>query len=252
MQHYETVELWFDTRPQAQSELVWLLDYFRSYPEIIGTLKLRLLDRHLIEIHPGKLDARSTPFIAVTAEEFAIGSAAWQGYRAATPKPCLDLLGKNLSALPLLRSAFVDLLDELPSASTGLAATEMRMLALVGRGCSRTNALFHLGSLRQTRVFNEFEYGYLLEGLAHVPTPAVAGLDDHLRTIPQESFGCRLDAYYRSNLSITDFGRAILAHEEDFSRHNPIDRRCGGTHLTSDNLWRYDRVLIRRRGSDAT
>ena len=32
-QHYETVELWFDMQPNAQLKLIWLLDYFRSYPE---------------------------------------------------------------------------------------------------------------------------------------------------------------------------------------------------------------------------
>ncbi len=32
-QQYETVELWFDTRPNAQLQLIWLLDYFRSYPK---------------------------------------------------------------------------------------------------------------------------------------------------------------------------------------------------------------------------
>jgi hypothetical protein len=243
-QCYETVELWFDTRPQAQLELIWLLDYFRSYPETLARLKLRLLDRDLIEIHPGKLDKWSPSLVDVTDKELAIGSAAWQAYLATTPEACLALLRKNLSALPLLRPVLFDLLEELPSAATGLGATEMRMLELVGRGYSRTIWLFHHDSLRQTRVFNEFEYGYLLEGLAHGPTPAVAGLDDHLRTIAQESFDGRLEAYRRSRLSLTDFGKAVLAHEEDFSRHNPIDRWWGGTHLTNDNLWRYDPALI--------
>ena len=43
-QQYETVELWFDVQPNAQLQLIWLLDYFRSYPETIGRLKLRLVD----------------------------------------------------------------------------------------------------------------------------------------------------------------------------------------------------------------
>jgi hypothetical protein len=243
-QRYETVELWFDTQPQAQLKLIWLLDYFRSYPETLARLKLRLLERDLIEIHPGKLSKWSPPLVDVTDKELAVASATWQAYLATTPEACFDLPSKNLSVLPLLKPVLLDLLEELPSASTGLGATEMRMLELVGRGYSRTNALFHRGSLRQTRVFNESEYGYLLEGLAHSPNPAVAGLDDHLRTIPQESFDGRLDAYHRSELSLTDLGRAILAHNEDFSRHNPIDRWWGGTHLTNDNLWRYDPVLI--------
>jgi hypothetical protein len=242
-ERYETVELWFDTTPQAQLKLIWLLEYFRSCPEAAARLKLRLLDRDLIAIHLGKLDKWSPPLVDVTDNELAIASAAWLAYRATTPETYFDLLRQNLSALPLLKPVLFDLLEELPSASTGLGATEMRMLELVGRGYSRTNALFHIGSLRQTRVFNEFEYGYLLEGLAFGPTPAVAGLDDHLRTLPQESFDGRLDAYHRSRLSLTDFGKAVLAQREDFSRHNPVDRWWGGTHLTNDNMWRYDPVL---------
>jgi hypothetical protein len=39
---YESVELWFDPQPHAQLQLCWLLDYFRSYPETIARLKLRL------------------------------------------------------------------------------------------------------------------------------------------------------------------------------------------------------------------
>jgi hypothetical protein len=97
---------------------------------------------------------------------------------------------------------------------------------------------------RRTRIFNEWEHGYLLEGLAHGPAPAVSGLDDALRTIDRESYEGRLDAYHRSRLSLTEFGKAVVARQEDFSRHNPIDRWWGGTRLTNDNLWRWDPVLI--------
>src|SRR6267378_2882539 len=49
-QHYETVELWFDVQPNAQLRLVWLLDYFRSYPETIARLKFCLVDLAMIEL----------------------------------------------------------------------------------------------------------------------------------------------------------------------------------------------------------
>ncbi len=113
----------------------------------------------------------------------------WQAYRAPTPEACFDLLGKDLSALPLLKPALLDLLEELPSSATGLGATEMRMLELIARGYSLTNALFHLRGLRQRRVFSDLEIGYLLDGLAHGPRPAVAGLDEELRTLDHENFG---------------------------------------------------------------
>src|ERR1700687_4623722 len=128
------------------------------------------------------------PAVDVSEKELETASAAWQAYRAPTPEACFDLLGKDLSALPLLKPVLIDLLEELPSSSTGLGATEMRMLELIARGYSLTNALFHLRSLRRTDIFNEFEHGYLLDGLALGPRPAVAGLDEELRTLKKSNY----------------------------------------------------------------
>lgn len=241
-QHYEKVELWFDVRPKAQLKLIWLLDYFHSFPEIVGRLKLRLVDLEMRSLEePGRW---SPPAVNVTKAELEVASAAWQAWRSPTPAACFDLLSKDLSALPLLRPVLIDLLEELPSGSTGLGASEMRMLELIARGYSLTNALFHLFQLRQTRIFGEWEYGYLLDGLAFGPRPAVAGLDEELRMLDRQNLRDRHAAYLRSRLSITEFGKAVLAHKEDFSRHNPIDRWWGGTHLTNERLWRWDPVLL--------
>jgi hypothetical protein len=70
-------------------------------------------------------------------------------------------------------------------------------------------------------------------------------LSGALRTISRENLRDRQTAYHRSELSLTEFGRSILAHKEDFSRHNPIDRWWGGTRLTNDRLWRWNPVLTK-------
>jgi len=243
-QPYETVELWFDPRPNDQLQLVWLLDYLRFHPEIVPRLRLRLVDYDLISASAEELVRWRMPAIDVTRDELETASMTWQAYRAATPEACFDLLGRDLSALPLLRPALSDLLGELPSSATGLGATEMRLLELIARGYERTNALFHLRGLRQRRVFSDREIGSLLEGLAHGPTPAIAGLDEELRTIGKENDRDRDTAYKRSRLSLTEFGWAIVAHKEDFSRYNPIDRWWGGTRLTNDCLWRLNAALV--------
>jgi hypothetical protein len=244
-QQYETVELWFDTRPYAQLQLAWLLDHFSSYPGTVASLKLRLLDLDLVGLHPGQFEKLRQPITNVTEHELETASALWQAYWQPTPEACLDLLKADLSTLPLLKPALRDLLEELPSASTGLGATEMRMLELIGRGYANINPLFHFPDLRQTRVFNEWELGYLLDGLAFGPSPAIAGWDEGLRTIRRDNLRDRHKASLRSRLSLTKFGEAVVAHEVDFSRHNPIDRWWGGTHLTNDRLWRYDPVLTK-------
>jgi hypothetical protein len=239
----ETVELWFDTHPNAQLLLIWLLDYFRSHPETIARLKLRLVHAEMIRLE--RLGKWHPQAVDVTSDLLETASAAWQAYCEPTPEACFDLLRRDLSALPLLRPALVDLLAELPSATTGLGATEMAMLEMIARGHERTNDLFHLRYLRGTRIFGEWEHGYLLDALAHGPMPAVAGLDDELRTLDQENLRDRLPAYHRSRLSLTEFGKAIVAHQEDFSRHNPIDRWWGGTRLTNDRLWRWGPTLTK-------
>jgi hypothetical protein len=242
-QHCETVELWFDPGPNDQLQLVWLLDYFSSRPDIVARLRLRLVDFNLIGAPHEELGRWKGRAVDVTRDELEAARATWQAYRGTTPQACFDLLRRDLSALPLLRPALFDLLEELPSSVTGLGATEMRLLELIASGYERTNALFYLRGLRRRRVFGDFEIGSLLEGLAHGPRPAVAGLDDELLTIDTNNYRLRDEAYKRSRLSLTESGKAIVAHKEDFSRHNPIDRWWGGTRLTNERLWRWDPVL---------
>lgn len=244
-QQYETVELWFDMRPEAQLKLVWLLDYFSSYPEAVARLKLRVVEHEMIGFHPNALAKWRPPLVNVIEKDLATAGAAWQAYRSPTPEACLDLLRQDLSVLPLLKPVLRDLLEELPSVSTGLGATEMRMLEMIASGYANVNPLFYFSDVRQTRVFNERELGYLLDGLAFGPCPAIAGLDEELRTIGRDNLAARHKPMLRSRLSLTEFGKAIVAHKEDFSRHNPIDRWWGGTHLTNDCLWRWNPTLIK-------
>jgi hypothetical protein len=107
----------------------------------VAKLRLRLVDFTLVAT-PRELERWKVPALDVTAHELETASAVWQAYRTTTPEACFDLLGRDLSALPLLRPALLDLIEELPSGATGLGATEMRLLELIARGYSRTNALF--------------------------------------------------------------------------------------------------------------
>ncbi len=241
----ETVELWMETEPNDQLVLIWLLDYLRSHAKAaVAKMVLCLVDRNHGDDTPKELARWKFPLVDITNDHLEIASFAWKAYRESTPQAWFNLTSHDLSILPQLRRCVVELLEELPGRATGLGATEMRLLELIAAGYSLTNALFYLRSLRQRRVFDSWEIGFLLEGLAHGPAPAVAGLDDELRTLSRENYRDRHAAYKRSRLSLTEFGRAIVAHKEDFSHHNPIDRWWGGTRLTNDCLWRWDPVLV--------
>ena len=89
-----------------------------------------------------------------------------------------------------------------------------------------------------------WEAGALLDGLALAPSPAVSGLAEWPFTLEMHNEAARYARYKESRLSLTALGNDILAGKEDFSRHNPIHRWWGGTHLINDRLWRWDPVLL--------
>jgi hypothetical protein len=119
------------------------------------------------------------------------------------------------------------------------------MLELISAGYLHPFDIFpHYKERFQRRVFGYWEAGALLEGLALAPAPAVSGLAEWPFSLEMHDDEARLRRYNTSRLSLTSLGKAILNGTEDFSRHNPIDRWWGGTHLTNERLWRWDPVLL--------
>jgi len=245
-EHFDAVELWVDSEPNAQLQLIWLLDYLRQYPDVVARLALVQTS-----IRIGSLAAEewgSQRSVPVHTDHLEIASAAWAAWRASTPAAWFDLLAQDLSALPQLRNTVTALLEELPMRATGLGATEMRMLELLAAGHVHPFDLFPgYEKPNERRTYSYWEVGELLDGLARCPAPAVSGLtevpfDDALHDDKD-----RHDRYRQSTLLITELGKAILAQSDDFSRHNPVHRWWGGTELTNDRSWRWDaenRVLI--------
>jgi hypothetical protein len=243
-QRCETVELWMGTDPNAQLVLIWLLDYLGPRAKDLR-LALRHVDALLGETVPARLADMQFAGVAINDHHLEIASLAWQAFRAPTPHAWFDLLTKDLSILPQLRRCVLDMLEELPGRASGLGASELRILELISAGYVHPFDVFpHHRERFQRCVFGYWEAGALLEGLVLAPAPAVSGLAEWPFTLEMHNERKRHARYKESRLSLTTLGKAILAGNEDFSRHNPIDRWWGGTHLTNDRLWRWDPVLL--------
>ena len=138
-----------------------------------------------------------------------------------------------------------------PECTIGLGATEMRMLELISEGNGAPPDVFPGHEKRnERRVFDYWEIGALLDGLAHCPGPAVSGLDEGPFTLEMHDDRDRHQRYKQSKLPLTELGKAIMAGRDDFSRHNPVHRWWAGTELTNDRLWRWDpekQVLVAPR-----
>jgi hypothetical protein len=240
---FETVEFWLETEPNAQLVLIWLLSHLGAQAKTLNII-LRHVDSSLGGTEPKRLAGLKFAGVAIDDHHLEIARLSWQAFRASTPQAWFGLLSRDLSVLPQLRRCVWEMLDELPG-STGLGASELRILELIAAGYTHPFEVFpHCRERFQLRVFGYWEAGAQLEGLALAPTPAVSGLAEWPFTLEMHNDAVRYARYKESVLSLTEFGKAIVAHKEDFSRHNPIDRWWGGTHLTNDNLWRWGSALI--------
>ncbi|BAM88706.1 hypothetical protein S58_27000 [Bradyrhizobium oligotrophicum S58] len=241
----DSVELWMGTRPNDQLVLIWLLDYLRSHAEIATKIILRHVDVPLFEVPAGHFAGRTIAGVALAREHLDLGHLAWQAFRAPTPQAWFDLLKQDLSPLPQLRRCVQEMLDELPGAATGIGASELRLLELLSAGYQHPfDLLPHHRERFQRRVYDYWEGGSLLDGLALAPLPAISGLAEWPFSVEMHDSRERRERYKASTLLLTPFGRAILAGEEDFSSQNPIQRWWGGTRLANANLWRWHAVLI--------
>ncbi|MGJ4885625.1 DUF1835 domain-containing protein [Bradyrhizobium sp. HKCCYLRH1065] len=241
----DSVELWMGTRPNDQLVLIWLLDYLRHHAEIATKIVLRHVDVPLSDAPAGRLAGRAIAGVELAREHLDLGHLAWQAFRAPTPQAWFDLLKQDLSALPQLRRCVQEMLDELPGVATGLGASELRILELLSAGYQHPfDLLPHHRDRFQRRVYDYWEGGALLDGLALAPAPAISGLAERPFSVEMHDSRERLERYKASTLSLTPLGKAILAGEEDFSSHNPIRRWWGGTELINANLWRWHAVLI--------
>ncbi|MET4802666.1 hypothetical protein [Bradyrhizobium sp. LB11.1] len=236
-----SVELWIGPEPNAQLILLWLLDQCGSEKSAVSKLVMRQLDISIGGVEPEELAKHSPPRVSPTQGHVELAERAWRVHRAPTPQAWYDLLKADLNLLPQLGQCVLDLLEELPNVTTGLGATETRILELIAPGGVQPFDVFPGDQKRnKRRVFGYWEVGALLDGLARSPVPAVSGLEDGPFTLDMNNDSVRHAQYKQSRLLLTEFGKAVLAGNADALRHNPIHRWWGGTELTNERLWRWD------------
>lgn len=224
----DSAELWMGPEPNAQLMLLWLVDRYSGDEAAISKLVMRQPAVAVGALDPSQLAELNPPSINLTRDHLELAARAWRAYCAPTPKAWFDLLRMDLSGLPPLERCAVELLEELPNVTMGLGATEARMLKLIAQGGMQPFDVFP-GDQKPNmrRVYDYWEVGALLDGLARGQEPAVSGLEEGPFTLDMHNDAVRRARYKQSRLSLTELGKAVLAGEEDFRRHDPIHRWWG-------------------------
>jgi len=229
----KNVVLWFEHDLYDQLQLVEalaLLHRAGATPELI------VVDSFLGSLTAVELEALWPSRVAASPAVLAEAARAWDAFRAPEPTALAGWQGNELA---FLGAALRRLLEELPSVPDGLSATERRALAAVAGGARTPPAAFVAAQRMEEAPFLGDTWFYraltalgdgparLLETADGQPLPAPPPLGDGARFALLE-------------LRLTSNGERVLRGEADRVELLGIDRWLGGTHVTTENLWRWD------------
>lgn len=236
---FERVVLWFEHDLYDQLQLIQILDWFAGAGRAGDTLLLVQSSDFLIAQEPETLASMRQLETPVDEAQFALARRAWDAFRQPTPEHWAGLLADDLTALPYLKPAVQRMLEELPSARTGLSRTEHEILLAIDNGTDNPRHLFLAVQGQEEAAFmGDWSFWTCLDGLGAPDAPLVAGFEGAFDPAGSPD---ALKAYFNSTLRLTELGEAVLSAAADRAEHLPVDRWFGGTHLTGGNLWRWDR-----------
>jgi hypothetical protein len=210
------VVLWFEHDLYDQLQLLEILAALASQPETRAELIC-------INAFPGVtpfhgLGQLSAPQLAtlwpqrrpVTAAQLAVATRAWKAFASPDPSAVQKVLDTDLTPLPFLRDALERLLEEVPSAPTGLSRTERQILSAVSLGHQHFADVFAANQQQEAAPFM---------GDTTVQSRITAMTNARVPLLTSEPY------------TLTAAGHRVLAGEADARTLNGIDRWIGGVHL---------------------
>lgn len=178
-----------------------------------------------------------TWFQPVDEAQFQYGGQCWRAYIAPTPETFCRLAFQETPPLPEIVPALRRHLQELPWRTDGLSLTERLTLKILAeQGPSDAARLFYhwYTTVYEPLVFmGDTSYWMVLMELADAQCPAIELLKASDKKVDWR-------------LSLTDFGRRLLAGNAHWMDHNAYDRWFGGTHNESaGTIWYWDEESLR-------
>ena len=244
---YDEIVLWFEYDLFDQTILWFLLHWFSLHS--LGGTRLHVLSidsfpgiepfRGLGQLTAEQLAALAGTWQPVSQAALETGRACWEAYTSSDPRAMVQLLQKDLSALPFARGALRFHLSRFPSMRDGLGIVERTAIELVHQGAPRLSDLFRLAG---GRLFwfgmGDIQFWAVLNRLASEPDPLISM--DRLARSAAERPGV-LPNFQTIQVRLTGTGLHVLEGKADRIALNGIDCWLGGVHLKGkEHIWRFD------------
>jgi hypothetical protein len=172
-------------------------------------------------------------------ETLAAATEAWDAFRAPEPAALAAWAMRESAALPFLAPALRRLLEELPAPVDGLSRTERHALEAVAAGAPTPPAAFVAAQRLEDAPFLGDAWFYrALSAVGQGASRLVETDDGSPLPLPPPLSDSR--QFARLRLRLTGSGKRTLRGDADRVALLGVDRWIGGTHVTTDSVWRWD------------
>jgi hypothetical protein len=236
---FDAVSLWFEHDLNDQLQLCQVLDWFAANPRPDGTLFLVQTNMFIDEMDEDEVAAAAASAKPVSEAQFTAAQMAWNAIRQTNPEYWAYLLQMDLSALPFLPGAVLRMLEELPDTKSGLSRSEQQILQVLRKKPVEPRQLYKAHwRLEDAGYMDDWALYALIDRMNQLPNPLFTGKADIPFNPNMGSTAWR--RYVNKKLEISKFGFLVVEGHEDVVKHAPVDRRWGGTHVLTKNLWRWN------------
>jgi len=216
---HDEVVLWFEHDLYDQLQLLQILDWFSRQDLTATKLTMIQIGSHpevtpfhgLGQLTGAQLAALLPTRTPVTARQLEIGREAWRAFCGPEPSALSPFTERSEAALPFLQPALRRWLEEFPSERDRLSRMEREILTVAAEGA------MHKGKIcRHVWQMEPWPWGDLsvflrIDGLAAGPEPALDRDGDAL--------------------TLSRYGRRLLAADADAVRARTVDTWLGGAHV---------------------
>ena len=246
---YDEITLWFEHDLLDQLQILQLLDWFSNTELIDARLNMICIDtfpgvvpfRGLGQLGPTQMATLVDKKLPVTTRQLNLAKDGWAAFRSSDPRDIETFLTQDLRPLPFLQPALGRHLQEFPSISNGLGRTDHQILRLVSEGQTRPGQIFLANMELETALFiGDWGTYRHVRDLCRGRQPLLRCKPDGEFKYPRD-VALSHESFRNQELSLTDNGVRVLAHEEDAFASMDIDRWLGGVHLQSCKpCWRWN------------
>ncbi len=219
------IVLWFEHDLYDQLQLIQVIDRLKEHRDVFLVPE----DTFIAERELQELTAVLKTAAPLRDDQRKAAEVAWEAFAAERPDGAAALIeGQELSPLPHLRGALVRWLESFPD-DHGVGRTERVVLELLESHKHTGMELFHSTNRMEEAAFRgDWSFWLLLSGMNPELVDYV-GPD-----------------MIRGQWAITERGRAVLGGLADGIEIRGIDTWRGGTHLTTENGWRWAQGRLKR------